>query len=262
MAVQKASVWCGPGMVLACLAGFFMLAGFVPPPSPGASASKIVTFLSQDTGVIRLGIVVVVFGAALPAPWMAMISVQLKRIEGRQSPLTYLQLLLGACLLLEFILPMMALQAAAFRTGRPDEIVLALSDWGWMTFFGVTSTVVLQAAVIGIGILTNRRSVPLFPRWAGYFNLWIAVLFTPGTVLVFFKSGPLAWNGLFVFWMPFAAFFSWVLVMTWLLLQAIDSRDDSDIPLEDRVRELTDQLAQASDDIDAIRRLLGHAARS
>jgi hypothetical protein len=46
---------------------------------------------------------------------------------------------------------------------------------------------------------------------------------------MFFKQGPFAWNGLFVFWLPFGVFFSWIVIMTALLLKAID-RGDNQVP--------------------------------
>jgi hypothetical protein len=69
----------------------------------------------------------------------------------------------------------------------------------------------------------------VFPRWAAYFNIWAALMLTPGTVVMFFKSGPLSWTGLFVFWLPFTAFFAWLMVMFRLLLKAIgqERADDS-----------------------------------
>jgi hypothetical protein len=38
---------------------------------------------------------------------------------------------------------------------------------------------------------------------------------------VVFKTGPLAWNGVFAWWIPLSAYFVWFVVMVVLLLRAI-----------------------------------------
>ena len=37
--------------------------------------------------------------------------------------------------------------------------------------------------------------------------------FVPGGLLTFFKTGPFAWDGLFVWWIPFVIFFAWYVLM-------------------------------------------------
>jgi uncharacterized protein (DUF983 family) len=46
----------------------------------------------------------------------------------------------------------------------------------------------------------------------------------PGVMCLLFKTGPFAWNGLFVFWIPLAVFGSWFVVMSLLLLRAIKNQ--------------------------------------
>ena len=70
---------------------------------------------------------------------------------------------------------------------------------------------------------------PVFPRWVGYFNFWVGLLFVPGGMITFFKSGPFAWNGIIAFWIPASVFGTWFLVMTPMLLKAIQqqARDEN-----------------------------------
>jgi hypothetical protein len=109
-------------------------------------------------------------------------------------------------------------QAAAFRPGETPDITYRLNDLGWLMFVGVVSTGVLEAAVIGLAILADTREEPILPRWLGYLNLWCALLFVPGGLCVFAKTGPLAWNGLLAWWVLLVAFAVWVLATSWCLL--------------------------------------------
>lgn len=123
-----------------------------------------------------------------------------------------------------FILPVMFLEAASFRADRPAQSVQDLNDVGWLMFIGVVTTAVLELIVIGIAILQDHGANPVFPRWAGYYSIWVALLLTPGSVTVFFKHGPLAWNGLLTWWLPLAVFATWLAVMTALPLRAIHAQ--------------------------------------
>jgi hypothetical protein len=77
---------------------------------------------------------------------------------------------------------------------------------------------------IGIAILRDRGTVPLFPRWLGFFNFWVALLILPALLLPFFKSGAFAYNGLLALYLPFGAFFIWMVVMTFGLMRAIGTQ--------------------------------------
>jgi hypothetical protein len=256
---QRLCAWCGPVVIIICTLGLWVFGGFVPPPAPSLSVADNAATLREHPDLVRFGLLLMVFGAAFLAPWISVITVQMRRVEGRHSPLAYAQLILGTCLILEFVFPMMAIQAATYREDRDADLVRAMTDWGWMTFYGVTCTAVLQALVIGWVILADRREQPVFPRWSGYFNVWAALLFTPGTVLVFFKTGPFAWNGLFVFWLPFAVFFTWMLVMTRLLLVAAARQEQEESPAEpgaaDVQEELARQAARLAELTEQVRRL-------
>jgi hypothetical protein len=48
------------------------------------------------------------------------------------------------------------------------------------------------------------------------------VLYVPGACLAFFQHGAFAWNGLLAFYVPVAAFFIWLVVMTVLTLRSIN----------------------------------------
>ncbi|MFY1621230.1 hypothetical protein, partial [Micromonospora sp. WMMD736] len=107
---------------------------------------------------------------------------------------------------------------------------------------GVVSTFVLQLVLFGVAVLIDRRDTPIFPRWLGYVNIWLAITFTPASFLVFFKTGPLAWNGVLVWWVPVFAFLVWFVPNFVFLLRAVDADDHQpaggDARLEREVAEL------------------------
>jgi hypothetical protein len=222
---QRVCAWCGPVLAVLFFIGFWVIAGFIPPPSPAESAVKTAARFHDHANSIRTGLLITMYSGVLTVPWVAAISVQLKRLEGQFSPLTYAQLGLGVLLPLEFIVPIYFWLAAAFRAGRSPETIQTLNDLGWLPFVGLVFTVVAQAIVIGIAILTDRRAKPIFPRWSGYFSLLSAVLFFPAGLDIFTKTGPIAWNGWLAWWVLVIAFFAWLIVVSVVLLRAIRNQE-------------------------------------
>lgn len=218
---QLFCVWCGPVFLVLWLFGLWGLAGFVPPPPATAGPLELATLFQANTTQIRVGIFLTIIASALMGPFTALITVHLKRIEGRHAPLSYAQLVFGAVLVILLIFPMTFLETAAFRLDRsPDEILL-LSDMTWMPFVGVYSTVMINWLVTGVVILSDERKKPIFPRWSGYVNLWLALLSLGGSFIYYWKSGPFSWTGVFAWWIPLGLFCVWIVVMSIVLLAAI-----------------------------------------
>lgn len=227
-AIQKVAAWCGIAFAAVFCLGF-LIAGFIPPPSPGLSAADVATLYAENHFRIRIGLLIATLGSALLALWVAAVSVQMRRIEGRHSVLAFAQMVAGACLILEFLFPLLVWQTAAYRNDREPAIVQTLNDLGWLPFLGIACTAVLQGVVIGLLILRDKRQDPLFPRWGGYFNIWVVLMFAPASCVVLFHEGPLAWNGLISWWLALVTYFVWMLGLTWMLLRAIDRQERDEL---------------------------------
>lgn len=223
-AVQRWCVWSALVMAVLFAVGFCGFAHMWPPSSPNQSAESLSAFFEEHRTSIRIGLMLTAVGAAFLAPFLAIITVQMKRIEGSRSPLAYAQLALAGIFIFEFIVPIFVMQTVLYRP-RSLEDTLLFSDMFWLMFVGVVSTSMLQWALIGIVILRDRRPQPIYPRWVAYVNFSLAALFMPGEFVVFFKDGPLAWNGLLAWYTTVIGFFVWLVVMVVMTLKAIDHDD-------------------------------------
>jgi hypothetical protein len=221
---QKLCVWAGVVMAVLFGVGFCGFAHFWPPSSPHQSALSLSRFIAANRTSLKVGLILTIIGAAFLAPFTAVITVQMKRIEGRHSPFAYTQLALGAVFVMSFVVPLMVMQALVFRARTPSETLL-FSDMFWLMFVGVVATGALEWAAIGLPILRDHRAKPIYPRWVGYVNLWLAVCFCPGNLVFFFKRGPFAWNGLLSWYVTVIAFFVWLVVMIVTTLAAIARQD-------------------------------------
>ena len=215
--VQRVLVWSGPAMMILWVGAFLFVAGYIPPSDPAASAQSIAQMYADNTAGIRIGMVIAMFGSALLVPYAIAISGQLKRIDGAKA-LADTQMVSCALLSLEFITPIAVWLAASYRfDDQLPEITRAIHDLGWILFMTVIWSLWVQLIAIGIAILIDRSPEPVFPRWIGYLNFWVALLIFPAGIVVFFKSGPFAWNGLIGLYVPLTAFSMWFICMTWAM---------------------------------------------
>lgn len=213
--------WSGWAYALLFVVGL-AVAGFIPPPSPYLDAEQIHAIYIDRPNMVRTGMLIALAGQGLYVTFTAVVTVHLRRIEGLQSPLSFAQLGLGVMTIFPALMTMMFQTIAAFRpTTYSPEISLLLSDMTWIPFVGAWFTGVPQWLLVGIIILQDKREHPIFPRWLGYVNIWVAILSLPSTGLYFLKTGPFAWDGLFSFWMAGACFFGWVTVMAPYVVKAI-----------------------------------------
>ena len=216
--------WTGPVAVVLSLLGMVIIGGYVPATNPAASGVEIARFYTDNLGSVRIGMIISMIGFTLFIPFGIAIAMQTRRIE--QTPvMTYVQIASVAVAALEGVMATCIWLTAAFR---PDEIApeltRALHDLGWITFLVDVPPFSVWIAAIGIAILRDRGAVPLFPRWLGFFNFWVALLILPALLLPFFKSGPFAYNGILALYLPFGAFFIWMVVMTFGLMKAIGAQ--------------------------------------
>lgn len=210
---QLVCAWSSIGFAIVFTIGLWPLANFLPPMSPALSAIEIAAIYSDNTLPIRFGTLVMMFGCTLMIPFLAVIANQMRRIEGANSVLTTAQISGGSIGVVVFLVATVCWTTAAFRPDRSPELIMLMNDFGWIFLLMTFGTFVIQDFAIGFAILGDKSPDPIFPRWLGFFNLWVAVLFMPGGLLTFFKTGPFSWNGIFVWWVPFVMFFSWYIVM-------------------------------------------------
>jgi hypothetical protein len=109
-------------------------------------------------------------------------------------------------------------------TGRPSHALVQES-------VGTRTPFMMQNFSFAFAIFSDTRTTPLFPRWLAYVNIWAPIIFTPGAIPQFFKDGPFAWNGIFVFWIPATVFVIQFVVNVVYLLKAIKDEEVAEEPV-------------------------------
>lgn len=224
--------WGGIAFCVLFSIGWWPMAGFMPPPSPMDSPQMVADMYSRNTGLIRAGLLVAMFGVAFQFPFFTAIYFQMKRIEGTVAPMAVIQILTGTVGVFIFFVPMMLMEAASFRPDRDPAVTQGLNDAAWIPFLGTFMLAVIQLAAIAYAVFHDTSSRPVYPRWIGYFNIWVALGFPLASLNVFFKTGPFAWPGLFTFWIPATVYFAWFIVMAVYTFKAIDAEQSEEADRE------------------------------
>jgi hypothetical protein len=204
------------------IAGIGMFgSGLFPPVSPHASPRAVAHFYGAHPTRMRAGILLAFVAFGLWGPWVAAISTQMRRIKNQSPVLAYTQLAAGAASWVFLLMPLLIFSAAAFRPTRDAAVLQGINDIGWFTFIMAIVPFIAQALVMGIATLQDQSLEPVFPRWFGYLNIWVAIIEVPGGLLTFFQTGPFDWRGLLALWIPFVAFATWIFSTSYVLDVAI-----------------------------------------
>lgn len=219
--IRMFGAWCGPFYIIGLLLGWWIFAGFLPAPPPTITPEEVAAMFQSNATFIRIGMVIVMYSALIFIPFAATIAYFLSRIEGGPGVLTYTAVLGGCGNMVLTFYPAIWWLVAAFRPERAAELIYAFNDLAWLQFIGGVSMYDAIPLAIAVAAFCDRSPNPVFPRWAGYFNIMIVLAILPDQLLFFFHTGPFAWNGIFGLWIPLVLFGGWFLTMFWLMRRAI-----------------------------------------
>lgn len=233
--VFKLCAWSGVIFCLMWLGGAGPATGWVylPPPSAADLATKTVADYAGHTLNIRIGVTIAIFSIMFYTFWGMAVSFLPKKVEGEYPILFYIQVVsLAICnAVILYIAYFWA--AASFRAGDTlPEVTQALNDMGWLGVLYTGAPFAAYMIALAIVTLMDKAERPVYPRWSAYFNLFVAFFMFEAAGILFFKTGPFSQNGLFVFYIPMAVFFGWILVFSYLALKAVDAEVEARGPLQ------------------------------
>lgn len=211
---ERICISAGFGMVVCLLLGLWPAAGFIPPPAPRASAAEVAAIYDQQRNGIIAGSVLVMMGAAFFQVFCVAVSSAMRRHSAHHDALAQAQLSCATVNTVLFILVGLFWLVAAYRPDLPASEVRLFNDMAWIIMVVPTGPFMIQLIAVGWVVLATPGGLP---RWVGFFNLWCALLAIPGMFSGFFKTGPIAWNGILSFWLEASVFLLWLLVMIFAL---------------------------------------------
>ncbi|PHH82288.1 hypothetical protein CDD82_6468 [Ophiocordyceps australis] len=187
-----------------CMVLFFiamLAARFLPPTSPAWTAEETASHYRRHEKGIQAGAALMIISSMFYLPFSAAISFQMRRIPTASPMACNLQLAAGAAAVWTLMLPGIFLAVAVYRLDRFPEITLALNDLFWLTIPLPWPLFMIQDYAFAYAILCDPSPKPLFPKKIAMMNLAAPAIFVPAITAHCFKTGPLAWNGAFTYWL-------------------------------------------------------------
>src|SRR5262249_1687807 len=156
------------------LFGGLIYSSFMVPVPPSDTADQVAQIYRTRTSAIRLGLAVS-FAAVIPLLlFCAAIAAQTRRLRPAPSGLIYAPVASFGAGSLIFVIPWVCWETAAFRPERQISETMLLNDLGWMSFVLPYVAFTAWLIAIGVAILVDTGKDPVYPRWLGYFNIFVA----------------------------------------------------------------------------------------
>lgn len=193
-----------------------------PPFSPDAPAAEVAGYFRDNASSVRLGMVVAMTFAPAYGVWGYALAKVLEQAIPSNSILVQLARVGAAWTTITLLIPTSFWLTAAFRPeALPDWMIQMLYDMAWLLIdlaYAVTS---VQLFALGIGFLSDKRSVPLIPKWLSWYGIWVGFMFIAECLMPYFRNGAFARSGVLNFWIEFLIWMVWVPVLTFYIFKAI-----------------------------------------
>ena len=213
--------WMGPVVLFALVIFWGILGRNIPPYSAALSAEELAREFRTHTFSLRLGMIVTMAAGVLYTIWGMAITKVMEEVERDNDILSRLQLLGAALTTIIIVIPPGLWLSAAFRPDTDPNIIRALYDTAWIIFDLAFTLTSMQFICFGICFLSDRREVPLIPKWASWFAIWVGAMFLVLMTMPFFHSGPFSRSGWVNYWVEFSIFFYLMAAMCIVILRAV-----------------------------------------
>jgi hypothetical protein len=207
----------------------FALLDMIPPPSAELSVNEIAAWYAERHDQVRIGAVICAWTGGFMVPIVIVIGLQMARLE-RGKVWTLLAIASGVMMTIFFVLPPLFFGVAAFTPTRDPQVTSIMHELGLLSLVTTDQYFIFMwVAVVVICFLpTTARHSP-FPRWFAYFSAWVALMFEAGVFAFLARTGPFAWNGVLVYWVPLSVYGLWIGAIAVLLLRNLKAqREEND----------------------------------
>jgi len=214
--------WMGPVMLVCYLGLWGWMGAMIPPYGADLPPEFYGHFFREKQHIFRAGMVGMLTFQILYLVWGLGIAQVMRKVAGEKSVLVEMEIWGAGLTVAVGLMAMWTWLTGTFRPEILSDVQLQyIYDSGWLVFDMTYAVTSLQMIAFGVGFLQDKRAVPLVPKWACWYSIWVGFMFVAECLMPFFKSGPFSRSGVLNFWIEFSIFFFYLPIVTYYMLKAI-----------------------------------------
>lgn len=220
---QKAFVWWSIAFAIIFGLAFGLLLHMVPPPDARMGGEELKAWYESRDTEIKIGATIASYTSAFLVSFFIVIGAQMRRLEQGFPIWTWATIIGGSLASIFLVLPPMLFGTAAFTPGRDADATAVIHEFALLMLVTTDQFFIFPwVALVVMSLRPTSVANSAFPRWYGYWCIWLIFMFELGALAFNWKSGPFSWRGLFVFYSPFTLFTVWIIVTATLLIKNIN----------------------------------------
>jgi hypothetical protein len=218
----------GPVFLAVFIVCWGVLGYNIPPLSAELTGEQMATHFRTHANEVRAGMAGSMTFAVLYMVWGLSITKVMETLETNgNNVLSQLQLWGAGLTVVPILVSSSFWLTGAYRPQALDPSILQmLYDMAWLLIdlaYAVTS---MQMFALGVLFLSDKRAVPLIPKWVSWYSIWVGFMFVIEVLMPYFKGGPFARNGWLNFWIEFLIWFFFIVIVTLYVFKAIGRLED------------------------------------
>lgn len=238
--------WGGPAMLVGTILFWGVLGQNIPPYSGALDAPSFAAQYLGHIYSIRAGMIATLAISPLYFMWGLAITKVMEQVERDNNILSQLQLWGAGFTTVVFYVACAVWLASTYRPeSYSPETLQSFYDLGWIAFDMPYALTTLQMVAIGACFLTDRRAVPLVPKWVCWLSIWAGFSFFLEVMMPWFRTGPFARSGTLNYWIEFSAFFVFMAAVSAYIVAAVGRLEREHANLPEAANELTPAAARA-----------------
>jgi hypothetical protein len=185
------------------------------PPDFSMTGAQTAQFYATHQMGMLIGITLSSIGMPFLASWDLQLGMMMKKLEGGSGLVSIVATvgITSISVLLTFDCAVWAIAAYRPASTNPD-VTRAMSDLGWISSMLIWPPLCLGMVLVGIIILKRQGLPGSFPKWLGWFSLFVGVCEFGQAGIIFTKTGVLAPNGLGSWYLAVFTWGPWIILMS------------------------------------------------
>lgn len=185
------------------------------PPDFSMTGAQTAQFYSSHQLGMLIGITLSSVGMPFLASWDLQLGAMMRKLEGGSGLVSTVATvgITAIPVLLSFDCAVWAVAAYRPASTNPD-VTRAMSDLGWISSMLIWPPLCLGMVLVGVVIL-KRQDVPgAFPKWLGWFSIFVGAVEPGQAGIIFEKTGLFAPNGLGSWYLAVFTWGPWIILMS------------------------------------------------